>query len=79
MIYALHYPFIIDFKKFIDAGLSVIPLPVTVLNIFEHLLILAVSVLLAVGVTKLLGKICPKCLEIITGGRTKASDKKAGC
>lgn len=79
LIYALHYPFIIDFKKFIDAGLSVIPLPVTVLNIFEHLLILAVSVLLAVGVTKLLGKICPKCLEIITGGRTKASDKKAGC
>ena len=70
MIYALHHPLIVDFKGFLDKGLSMILIPVTVLNIFEHLLVLAVSILLAIGLSKLLGKIWPKGLAIITGGRT---------
>ena len=70
MIYALHHPLIVDFKGFLDKGLSMILIPVTVLNIFEHLLVLAVSILMAIGLSKLLGKIWPKGLAIITGGRT---------
>ena len=70
LIYALHHPFIVDLKGFIDEGLAWIPIPVTILNIFEHLLILAVSVLLAAGLSKLLEKLSPKILAVITGGRT---------
>lgn len=70
LIYALHHPFIVDLKGFIDEGLAWIPIPVTILNIFEHMLILAVSVLLAAGLSKLLEKLSPKILAVITGGRT---------
>ena len=70
LIYALHHPFIVDLKGFIDEGLAWIPIPVTILNIFEHLLILAVSVLLAAGLSKLLEKLSPKILAVLTGGRT---------
>lgn len=70
LIYALHHPFIVDLKGFIDEGLAWIPIPVTILNIFEHLLILAASVLLAAGLSKLLEKLSPKILAVITGGRT---------
>lgn len=70
LIYALHHPFIVDLKGFIDEGLTWIPIPVTILNIFEHMLILAVSVLLAAGLSKLLEKLSPKILAVITGGRT---------
>ncbi|MBR4914933.1 MAG: acyltransferase [Clostridiales bacterium] len=76
MIYALHHPLIVDFKGFLDKGLSMILIPVTVLNIFEHLLVLAVSILLAIGLSKLLGKIWPKGLAIITGGRTAEGSGK---
>ena len=64
LIYALHHPFIVDLKGFIDEGLAWIPIPVTILNIFEHMLILAASVL------KLLEKLSPKILAVLTGGRT---------
>lgn len=70
LIYALHHPFIVDLKGFIDEGLAWIPIPVTILNIFEHLLILAASVLLAAGLSKLLEKLSPKILAVLTGGRT---------
>lgn len=70
LIYALHHPFIVDLKGFIDEGLAWIPIPVTILNIFEHMLILAVSVLLAAGLSKLLEKLSPKMLAVLTGGRT---------
>ena len=70
LIYALHHPFIVDLKGFIDEGLAWIPIPVTILNIFEHMLILAVSVLLAAGLSKLLEKLSPKILAVLTGGRT---------
>lgn len=70
LIYALHHPFIVDLKGFIDEGLAWIPIPVTILNIFEHLLILAVSVLLAAGLSKLLEKLSLKTLAVLTGGRT---------
>ncbi len=70
LIYALHHPFIVDLKGFIDEGLAWIPIPVTILNIFEHLLIFAVSVLLAAGLSKLLEKLSPKILAVLTGGRT---------
>ena len=70
LIYSLHHPFIVDLKGFIDEGLAWIPIPVTILNIFEHLLILAVSVLLAAGLSKLLEKLSPKILAVLTGGRT---------
>lgn len=70
LIYALHHPFIVDLKGYIDEGLAWIPIPVTILNIFEHMLILAVSVLLAAGLSKLLEKLSPKILAVITGGRT---------
>lgn len=70
LIYALHHPFIVDLKGYIDEGMALIPIPVTILNIFEHMLILAVSVLLAAGLSKLLEKLCPKILAVITGGRT---------
>ena len=76
LIYALHHPLIVDFQGYIDAGVAVIPLPVTVLNIFEHLLILSASVLMAIGLSKILGKIWPKGLAIITGGRTAGSGVK---
>lgn len=70
LIYALHHPFIVDLKGYIDEGMALIPIPVTILNIFEHMLILAVSVLLAAGLSKLLEKLSPKILAVITGGRT---------
>ena len=70
LIYALHHPFIVDLKGFIDEGLAWIPIPVTILNIFEHMLILAASVLLAAGLSKLLEKLSPKILAVLTGGRT---------
>ena len=70
LIYALHHPFIVDLKGFIDEGLAWIPIPVTRLNIFEHMLILAASVLLAAGLSKLLEKLSPKILAVLTGGRT---------
>ena len=70
LIYALHHPFIVDLKGFIDEGLAWIPIPVTILNSFEHLLILAASVLLAAGLSKLLEKLSPKILAVLTGGRT---------
>ena len=70
LIYALHHPFIVDLKGFIDEGMAWIPIPVTILNIFEHMLILAVSVLLAAGLSKLLEKLSPKILAVLTGGRT---------
>lgn len=76
MIYALHHPLIVDFKGFLDEGLALIHLPVTVLNIFEHLIVLAVSILLAIGLSKILGKIWPKGLGSITGGRTAEGGKK---
>lgn len=70
LIYALHHPIIVDLKGFIDEGLAWIPIPVTILNIFEHLLILAASVLLAACLSKLLEKLSPKILAVLTGGRT---------
>lgn len=70
LIYALHHPFIVDLKGFIDEGMAWIPIPVTILNIFEHMLILAASVLLAAGLSKLLEKLSPKILAVLTGGRT---------
>ena len=70
LIYALHHPFIVDLKGFIDEGLAWIPIPVTILNIFEHMLILAASVLLAAGLSKLLEKLSLKTLAVLTGGRT---------
>ena len=70
LIYALHHPFIVDLKGFIDEGMAWIPIPVTILNIFEHMLILAVSVLLAAGLSKLLEKLSPKILAVLTGGGT---------
>ena len=70
LIYALHHPFIVDLKGFIDEGLAWIPIPVTILNIFEHMLILAASVLLAASLSKLLEKLSPKILAVLTGGRT---------
>ena len=70
LIYALHHPFIVDLKGFIDEGLAWIPIPVTILNIFEHMLILAASVLLAAGLSKLLEKLSPKILAVLTGGGT---------
>lgn len=76
LVYALHHPLIVDFAVFIDEGFAMIPLPVSVLNIAEHLLILAVMVLLAIGLAKILGKIWPKGLEIITGGRTAEGGSK---
>lgn len=76
LVYALHHPLIVDFEVFIDEGFAMIPLPVSVLNIAEHLLILAVTVLLAIGLAKILGKIWPKGLEIITGGRTAEGGSK---
>ena len=78
LIYALHHPLIVDFQCFIDEAFAMMPLPVTLLNVFEHLLILAVSILLAIGLSKILGKIWPKGLEIITGGRTAEAGGKAG-
>ena len=76
LIYVLHHPLIVDLKGIIDAGVAMIPLPVTVLNVFEHMIILSASVLLAIGISKLLEKISPKILAVITGGRMRVESKK---
>lgn len=70
LIYASHYLFIVDFGGLITYGVSLLPLPVTMLNLIYHLIILVASILLAVMIQLILKKICPKALEIITGGRS---------
>jgi membrane protein len=69
LMYAIHQPLIYDLWDVMSQFWINLHLPIAIYNLFARLIILVLTIALSTCIYHLLNRVCPKLLEILTGGR----------